>query len=414
MADSPGGKERRVVPVEEEEASGPNGGVAETKGPKHAETETETREQPAAGPKPGQEEQQHEAGGESSTVAPAPADALPHWTQPACHPLQNYEEDFDEDDDNDSALGDDGASSTASLSASILEYRTIHGRTYHSNIGNAEYWGPNDDRQLESMDLSHHAFTLLLEDKLFLAPIPDDVQKVLDVGTGSGIWAIDFADKYPQAEVIGTDLSPTQPGWVPANVKFEVDDATLVWTFRPNVFDFVHMRDLFGSIQDWNSLYRQAYKCIKPGGYIEDFECSVVISSDDGSVAPGMACYDWGRIFHEAGRKMGRPMDVVERGIVPAGLKAAGFVDVVERRYRLPLTAWPADKRLREVGAIQHWAAQEGLEGYAMYLLTQQLKWAPERVQLLLACIRKELRSNKLHPYAWVQVTYGRKLEVGE
>jgi hypothetical protein len=43
------------------------------------------------------------------------------------------------DDDADSSLGDDDGS-TASLSSSILEYRTINGRRYHSDQGNAEYW----------------------------------------------------------------------------------------------------------------------------------------------------------------------------------------------------------------------------------------------------------------------------------
>jgi hypothetical protein len=35
-------------------------------------------------------------------------------------------------------------------------------------------------------------------------------ETVLDIGTGTGAWAIDFADEYPKAEVIGTDLSPIQ------------------------------------------------------------------------------------------------------------------------------------------------------------------------------------------------------------
>jgi hypothetical protein len=42
-------------------------------------------------------------------------------------------------------------------------------------------------------------------------------QRILDVGTGSGIWTIDMADQYPMAEVVGTDLSPIQPSWVPPN-----------------------------------------------------------------------------------------------------------------------------------------------------------------------------------------------------
>jgi hypothetical protein len=44
------------------------------------------------------------------------------------------------DDDTDSSLGSDAESSTASMNSSILNYRTIKGRTYHSERGNAEYW----------------------------------------------------------------------------------------------------------------------------------------------------------------------------------------------------------------------------------------------------------------------------------
>ena len=42
-------------------------------------------------------------------------------------------------DDADSAVGD-GASSVASLSSSILQYRTLHGRRYHSDATSAQYW----------------------------------------------------------------------------------------------------------------------------------------------------------------------------------------------------------------------------------------------------------------------------------
>lgn len=43
---------------------------------------------------------------------------------------------------------------------------------------------------------------------------------------------MDMADKFPTAEVTGTDLSPIQPDWVPSNCKFEVDDAMSPWTFK--------------------------------------------------------------------------------------------------------------------------------------------------------------------------------------
>lgn len=60
------------------------------------------------------------------------------------------------------------------------------------------------------MDLEHHIFLLLLDGELHLAPVKTP-QRILDLGTGTGIWAIDVADKYPEASVIGTDLSPVQP-----------------------------------------------------------------------------------------------------------------------------------------------------------------------------------------------------------
>jgi hypothetical protein len=45
---------------------------------------------------------------------------------------------------------------------------------------------------------------------------------------------MDMADEYPACQVIGTDLSPVQPIWVPPNCKFEVDDFELEWCACPN------------------------------------------------------------------------------------------------------------------------------------------------------------------------------------
>jgi hypothetical protein len=42
--------------------------------------------------------------------------------------------------DADSAVGEDNADSTASITSSILRYRTIRGRTFHSERGDAFYW----------------------------------------------------------------------------------------------------------------------------------------------------------------------------------------------------------------------------------------------------------------------------------
>lgn len=66
------------------------------------------------------------------------------------------------------------------------------------------------------LDLHHEILLIAWDEKLYGAPI-DKPQRILDVGTGTGIWAIDMADSFPSAEVIGTDLSPIQPRWIPPN-----------------------------------------------------------------------------------------------------------------------------------------------------------------------------------------------------
>ena len=59
------------------------------------------------------------------------------------------------------------------------------------------------EHQLIGVDLQHHLFTLTLGGKLFLSPIGDTkhLSRVLDAGTGTGVWAIDFADAHPETEV---------------------------------------------------------------------------------------------------------------------------------------------------------------------------------------------------------------------
>ncbi|KXH68315.1 hypothetical protein CSAL01_01779 [Colletotrichum salicis] len=105
------------------------------------------------------------------------------------------------------------ASSSTSITSSILGYRLENGRTYHKYKDGpvAEYHIPNDASESDRLDLQHNLFLLTLDNKLGLAPpnAPNSkVKRVLDVCTGTGIWAVDFGEEHPEAEVLGIDLSP--------------------------------------------------------------------------------------------------------------------------------------------------------------------------------------------------------------
>ncbi|KAI1414189.1 S-adenosyl-L-methionine-dependent methyltransferase [Hypoxylon sp. FL1857] len=344
---------------------------------------------------------------ELTTAADAPTTnphILPasHWAQ-VPHP--------EETDDDDSAYGDDNASSTASLTASILEYRTVHGRTYHSERGNAQSWNPNDALHDESMDILHHVSTLMQDGKIYLAPLSDDIQRVLDVACGTGIWAIDFADLFPAAEVIGVDISPQQPQWIPPNLKFEVDDVTQPWTYEPNSFDYIHLRWLTGSVPDWYALYREVFKALKPGGYFEHKESSCLLLSDDGTVVEGSAIDQWGKVFTEAGKKFGHTFSVVEEGLQRKAMEAAGFEIIEERDMKTPLGPWPADENQKLIGQYNRLAIEQDVEGFLMYMWTMVMGWTREEIQVYAAHLRRELRSPNIHAYYPQKLVIGRKPE---
>ncbi|KAJ4244349.1 hypothetical protein NW762_014476 [Fusarium torreyae] len=336
-------------------------------------------------------------------------------------------EDVPQEDDADSAVGDDVASSTESISSSILHYRTIHGRTYHSERGNAQYWygnrsragllelisdrTPNDEHHNESMDINHHLLSLSLKGRLHLAPLKDDIQSALDVGTGTGIWAIDFADEYRNAEVVGTDISPIQPGWVPPNLKFEIEDCTQEWTFEPNSFDYVHMRYLYGSISDWSSLFKEAFKVCRPGGWVESYEASPRMESDDGSVTETCAINEWGKFFIEGGKKLDRTFEIIDKDLQIKYMEDAGFVDIKVWDLKAPIGGWAKDARLKEIGQFAQAALEQDYEGYVLFMANMVLGWSKEEVSLYCAQLRREIRSGNFHPFYRQRVVYGRKPE---
>ncbi|KFY98839.1 hypothetical protein V500_01535 [Pseudogymnoascus sp. VKM F-4518 (FW-2643)] len=311
-------------------------------------------------------------------------------------PSEEDESDLDSGCD----IGFDSSSSTTSLAESLFDYPCIHGRTYANFLGTS-YWLPNDEAAREALDIAHNMYDFLLNKKLFLAPIGDNPQKVIDIGTGTGIWAIDFADQFPSAEVTATDISPILPNLVPPNLRFEIDDARLEWTHAPNIYDFIHIRGLLGCISDWPKLYSRAFRTTKPGGWLENMEMDMRVKFDNCNVSPEHILFDWATPFIESGDKIGTTFDVA--GKMKGWMEHAGFVNVTEKRYKIPFSG------KSELAQWNRYFYNSDLEGFALLVLIERMKWSYSAVQVYLAEVRAALRDEANQAYYEVTAVYGQK-----
>ncbi|KND86271.1 hypothetical protein TOPH_09102 [Tolypocladium ophioglossoides CBS 100239] len=94
------------------------------------------------------------------------------------------------------------------------------GRWYGVDGNRGEYMFPVDAEEADSLDTFHKFFLVARNDCLFSSPLDLGRQlRVLDLGTGTGIWAIELAEKYPHLIVQGIDFNMIQPEMIPPAMR---------------------------------------------------------------------------------------------------------------------------------------------------------------------------------------------------
>ncbi|KFA75919.1 hypothetical protein S40288_05842 [Stachybotrys chartarum IBT 40288] len=351
--------------------------------------------------------------------------------------------------DDDSGFGD-VESSVASISSSIIAYHEENGRRYHA-LSRGKYALPNDDvsrsprtgnhapqesvadqdnatkAEIERLDVQHELMLRTIDGELALCPKAQTATRVLDVGTGTGAWAIDYgephatrhppgdwttpltyiaADAHPEAEVIGVDLSPIQPAFVPPNCRFEIDDLEEDWTWNTK-FDFILSRMMLGSFADFPRFVKQAYDHLEPGGYLELQELTLPVRCDDDTLKADGKLMGWCNHIIEAAAAAGRP--VFPTTEYKNYMAAAGFEDIVEVQRKWPSNTWPRDRNYKELGLWAYSNLGGGLEGLSLAHFTRGLGWSREETLVYCAETRKEMKNPNIHAYWPIYFVYGRK-----
>ncbi|KAH8678043.1 S-adenosyl-L-methionine-dependent methyltransferase [Xylariales sp. PMI_506] len=294
---------------------------------------------------------------------------------------------------------------STSMRSADYEFRFDHGRRYQS--ANDKYHLPNDIQEMDRLELQHLIWIELCGGRYNLAPLDEiNLTHALDVGCGTGNWAIEFANLHPDVQVVGTDLSPIQPDYVPMNCTFYIDDATHEWSFHQR-FDYIHIRALTMGISDWNKLIDQAYQFLQPGGYLELQEFHIPLESPDDSIKPDSALGQWGQKIQRVCGKLG--IDSMSALKHADRLRARGFQKVEEKHLRCPLGPWAKGQRQKRLGWMGRKDLYEGIGGISKKLFVMMGEGNEEEVDAFLEECKQELMDPKIHPSMPLDVIWGQR-----
>ena len=83
--------------------------------------------------------------------------------------------------------------------------------------------------------------------------------------------------------------------------------------------------------------------------------------SDDGTLADDALLKGWGPMFLRCAEQTGKKLDTEET--MKGRIEAAGFVNVHERIYKVPVGDWAKNPMLKEAGRFQKMQFLDGMEG---------------------------------------------------
>jgi len=154
------------------------------------------------------------------------------------------------------------------------------------------------------------------------------------------------------------------------------------WQEGPDWFDidYIHFRVTVASWSDWEWMIRTSFERLRPGGWLELQEPECDVHWEDGEVPPDNALKRWFADLCRASEMAERPINVVPH--LKRMLTDAGFVDVHEKIYKIPINTWPRSNRLKRIGDMWRRCLDDGLSGFSYAFFHRCMGMSKETIEV--------------------------------
>lgn len=270
--------------------------------------------------------------------------------------------------------------------------RTVGGRRFTRGV---PYILPSDSEELNRLDFQHYMLRFAMKGN-YAAPLGNP-GAILDVACGTGRWASEMATLFPQANVIGTDITPpTEASGAsprPDNFTFVQSNMLEGMPFPDNSFDYAHQRLVIVALptDKWVSQARELLRVTRPGGWVE------LVEGDLLPGGPGLTRLN--ALGEQMSQKRG--MSFTNASRVDEVLRQAGARNVERRMVSIPV-----GQRAGRLGAMAETDYIAILTSVRGFLISQGLISEPEHTRAITQA-QAELASGRL---TWpFYVAFGQK-----
>jgi SAM-dependent methyltransferase len=278
---------------------------------------------------------------------------------------------------------------------------------------------PCDEDEQDRLDMFHKLLSEARRGRLHSAPISSAAStvngpacegpRILDLGCGTGIWAIDIAKQYLNAEVLGVDLVSMQPPNRPRNCEFQAprDYESPWWCLGEDSWDLIHLQMGCGSVSNWLNLYRKIFAHLRPGtGYFEQVEIDFEPRADN-IILTDQPLDRWYHHLKEATERATKP--IAFNLNTEHMLKAAGFVDIRHELVGLPLNTWSPDPHDKRVGRWYNLAFSKSVFSLSLGPLSRVSNWPVEKIKALAEEVESQAYNKEIHAFNFLHIFTARR-----